>query len=344
MAAMPSLYSKRTTIGIARGVTLFAILSIIVPLDVCGLSMLRVASWNLLAQDYVKAYKYPWTKRNPECVNWEHRKALIVDQLVDTEFKADIVCLQEAQVDLFEDLLSSLSPVYDGVIQNVTRGHNVAAAFLIRKSSNMRIKRIESRSRALIATLHDEENKKNLYICTVHLQADSILDAKNRERSQVGRLKQLKSVLRRINHFCKLEEEKIQEVPILVAGDFNMLRENPLHESLVEGSLAGSPAAHVTLNDAYLEAERHKRCSIPVYRNEGSLDDGTDEKATENDLYLVKTYRGGTILDYIWTSENLKVVDTLLYHPESSCGGSENWPCDDHPSDHVPIGIDVEWC
>ena len=77
----------------------------------------------------MKAYKYPWTKRNPECVNWEHRKALIVDQLVDTEFKADIVCLQEAQVDLFEDLLSSLSPVYDGVIQNVTRGHNVGRFF-----------------------------------------------------------------------------------------------------------------------------------------------------------------------------------------------------------------------
>lgn len=65
---------------------------------------------------------------------------MIVDQLVDTEFKADIVCLQEAQVDLFEDLLSSLSPVYDGVIQNVTRGHNVGRFLdLVSKNGNHKI-------------------------------------------------------------------------------------------------------------------------------------------------------------------------------------------------------------
>ena len=48
-----------------------------------------------------------------------------MDQLLDPQAKADIFCLQEAQVDLFEELLGSVSSVYSGVIQNVTRGHNV---------------------------------------------------------------------------------------------------------------------------------------------------------------------------------------------------------------------------
>ncbi len=214
-------------------------------------------------------------------------------------------------------------------------------AVLIRNSCKLRIKRVESRSRALIATLRDEESKKNLFVCSVHLDADRSLDPKMRAQNQKQRQSQLKSLLKRINYACKLEKEIINEAPILVAGDFNMLRENPLHESLVEGSLTTSPSAFVSLNDAYLEAERHEQCSIPVYR-EWSSDEG-DKKATNTDLHLVKTYKGGAILDYIWTSEKLKVVDTLLCHPKSSIVGSEKWPCDDHPSDHLPIGIDMEW-
>ena len=77
----------------------------------------------------MKEYKYPWTRQTPGCLDWDQRKSLIVDQLLDMEIKADIVCLQEAQIDLFGELLTSLSPIYDGVIQNVTRGHNVGRFF-----------------------------------------------------------------------------------------------------------------------------------------------------------------------------------------------------------------------
>ena len=77
-----------------------------------------------MAQDYAKEYKYPWIQETPGCLEWNHRKSLITEVL-KSQMKADIVCLQEAQVDLFSDLLNSLSSTYDGVIQNVTRGHNV---------------------------------------------------------------------------------------------------------------------------------------------------------------------------------------------------------------------------
>ena len=85
---------------------------------------------NLLAQDYVKEYKYPWTRKTPGCLEWDHRKSLIVDKLLDKKAQMDIVCLQEAQMDSFSDLLKDVSPVFDGVIQNVTRGHNVGECSL----------------------------------------------------------------------------------------------------------------------------------------------------------------------------------------------------------------------
>lgn len=241
-------------------------------------------------------------------------------------------------------------------------------AVLVRNSCNLRIKRVESRSRALIATLHDEEREKNLYVCSVHLNADSGMDLKAREHQQKQRQSQLKSLLKRINYACKLDNQIIKESPILVAGDFNMLRENPLHELLVDGSLTTSPSAFVSLHDAYFEAERHKKDSVPVYRHpEVPVEAGTNGTenalatiaateaatatatataavATKNDRHhLVKTYKGGAILDYIWTSEHVNVVDTLLYHSKSSTVGTEKWPCHDHPSDHLPIGIDLEW-
>lgn len=78
----------------------------------------------------MKEYKYPWTRETPGCLDWDHRKSLIVEKLLDERTKMDIICLQEAQVDLFPDLLSSLSPVFDGVIQNVTNGHNVGTYFI----------------------------------------------------------------------------------------------------------------------------------------------------------------------------------------------------------------------
>lgn len=215
---------------------------------------------------------------------------------------------------------------------------------LIRKSSSVRIKRVESRSRALIVTLEDKENcAANMYVCSVHLDADRSTDSKRREHHQKQRQSQLKSLLKRINFACKLDNQMIKEVPILIAGDFNMLRENPLHKSLVEGSLTTSPNAFVTLYDAYLQAERHKRYSTPAYCDE--LQHGSEKKlkTPNKDQHLVKTYKGGAILDYIYTSEKVKVIDTLLYHPKSSIKGIEFWPNEKHPSDHLPIGIDFEW-
>jgi len=206
---------------------------------------------------------------------------------------------------------------------------------LIRNSSGLIFRRVESRSRALIATLYNRESDKNLYVCSVHLDADKSTDPKKREYHQKQRHSQLTSLLKRINYACKLENQIIHEAPIVIAGDFNMSRDNPLHLSLAEGSLSTSPSAHVLLYDAYMEAERKGRCSVPVYHCESSFN--------KSDLHLVKTYKGGAILDYIWTSEKVKVIDTLLYHPRSLTLGTEKWPCDNHPSDHLPIGIDFEW-
>jgi mRNA deadenylase 3'-5' endonuclease subunit Ccr4 len=244
---------------------------------------------------------------------------------------ADIVCLQEVQVDLFPDFMSKLSATFDGILQNVTAMHNVGTAILVRKDGPFRIKRSESRSRALITVLQDKGNGSLLYVSSVHLDADAARDRQTREYHQRQRESQLKSLLKRLKNHCFLDHINFETVPIIIAGDFNMLRDNPINAALTEGELSLQFPLH--FRDAYLEAEQSNHQSLPLYQNQ---DDSSSH-------FLVKTYGGGAILDYIYVSHQVKVIKTLLYHPSSSSPGIENLPSNDHPSDHLPVGIDFYW-
>ncbi|KAG7352630.1 endonuclease/exonuclease/phosphatase family protein [Nitzschia inconspicua] len=301
---------------------------------VSGLAAIRLTSWNILAQDYVQCSKYPWII-SPEFLNWEHRRERIVHQLLDGEhLKPDVVCLQEVQVDLFPDLMLSLSSTFDGILQNVTETHNVATAILIRKDGPFRIKRAESRSRALISVLQDKSDSNSLlYLSTVHLDADKAWDRQTREYHQRQRENQLKSLLKRLNNQCHLDNKDLKDVPVVIAGDFNVLRNNPINTALAKGELL--PQLPIHLHDVYLEAEANYRPSRPTYPGHKYDNLGIHD--------LVKTYRGGAVLDYIYVSDQVQVVDTLLCHPSSHKVGQEKWPCQDHPSDHLPVGIDFKW-
>jgi mRNA deadenylase 3'-5' endonuclease subunit Ccr4 len=285
---------------------------------------------NILAQDYARPEKYPWVK-DLECLKWEHRRNLIVNHLLDEKVvRADIVCLQEVQRDHFPDLLSNLLPTFGGILQNVSRTHNVGTAILVRKTCPFRIKRVESRSRALIAVLENKYKSNLLYVCAVHLDADKAWDKKTREFHQRQRENQLKSLLKRLEHQCNVDKYDIENAPIIIAGDFNMLRNNPINSALSDGELSQGPC--IQLRDAYLDSERRNRCSLSLY-----------PEKSQSGRNLVKTYRGGAVLDYIFVSNQVQVRNTLLCHPSSSSMGMERWPSKEHPSDHLPVGIDFEW-
>jgi mRNA deadenylase 3'-5' endonuclease subunit Ccr4 len=114
----------------------------IIPPTLGMVVVLRVASWNLLAQEYIGPSKYPLVQSS-EHLEWSYRKQMIVDRLLDDETNATFWCLQEVHVDFFPDLMSSgLDSVYHGLLQNVSQTHNVATAILVRKTSPFQVKRV----------------------------------------------------------------------------------------------------------------------------------------------------------------------------------------------------------
>ncbi|CAJ1936471.1 unnamed protein product [Cylindrotheca closterium] len=337
---------------------------IIISLNVQSSSSLnlRVASWNLLAQCYVKPSKYPYC--DPQHMAWEHRKSLMVQRILHVE--ADIFCLQEVQVDLWPDLYDTIcqhNDGYKGVIQNVTKGHNVGNAILIKKSCGLDFQRCESRSRALIGVLANHKDDRLLYVCNVHLEAGEHQD------DNLQRFYQLKSLFKRLVGQIQLDEPKIKrhdkifldEVPIIMMGDFNMLRTNPLHTFLTQGLLQSPeqlnnlPAFRtIPLADAYLECpnvQEHFMASDVLDGEEesssssGILEDAkeADEQRSNNHQMLQRTYATGFVLDYILFSHSMQVQKTLLLHPMNKNRLRQEWPSADYPSDHLPVAADFEW-
>lgn len=62
--------------------------------------LLRLASWNILANCYVRE---EWYRRcDPEALKWSQRRELLLRKL--TELDADILCLQEVELEAFDFL------------------------------------------------------------------------------------------------------------------------------------------------------------------------------------------------------------------------------------------------
>lgn len=261
-----------------------------------------LVTWNLLAPHFASPSKYPWATDD---LDWSVREPRIVKELMDID--ADIICLQEVQVDLWDHLLSQFSETHQGALQKMERNHPVANAILVRKG--LKISRMESRSRALIAVLMDEKELSSpLYLANVHLEAGYSDEADG------IRFHQVRSLCRRLDHQVNRDAATLDNSPpIVITGDCNTLRGTPLHSFLQTGT-GGGP-----LNDAYLEQP-------PPW--------GPD---------LGMTYRSGHLLDYVWVSDSVHVLRTMPVKEAVASVEQKPWPSAENPSDHIPIGAILSW-
>jgi mRNA deadenylase 3'-5' endonuclease subunit Ccr4 len=265
---------------------------------------LKLATWNVLAPQYAKSYKYPWCA--PQHLDWSHREALVASQIID--LNPDILCLQEVQVDISSALFQRLES-YDAVIQNVTEGHNVAIAILVRKDYPFYVERVESRSRVLLAVLRSKnEPRANFYVASVHLEAGT------KDGNDLQRYHQLKSLFKRLSHHCSMDGMGLSDASIILAGDFNMLRTNNIYDCLVKGEL--------------YHPENNNIKPIPIVNFSDSIP-------------IPMTFARGYALDYIFTSTGISLKSYLPLSPHATVCIPQRWPSKEHPSDHLPIGVEL---
>lgn len=286
----------------------------------------RLITWNLLAPLYAPPNKYP--RIEPSYLDWSYRKSKIVETIFESE--ADLVCLQEVQIDLWEDFQACILPSPDSfvtVIQNVTRQHPVCCVVMA-KSDRWKIVSSESRSRALIVVLEDVTSSyvKRLYLVNVHLEAGYDKEA--------TRLNQAKSLLKRLHHHV---DDNDRNPAIIIAGDFNTWTRASILFSVLTGSLdkdCGSSRTTLTGQfPSHLPNQLKWASLLPL------INVHEKERPT-------LTYAGGSVLDYVWVSprsinivEALSWVPTSPYQSDRELYSPESWPSKDCPSDHVPVGV-----
>jgi mRNA deadenylase 3'-5' endonuclease subunit Ccr4 len=109
----------------------------------------RILSWNLLAPMFAPAEKYKYS--DPDCLPWSYREPRILDRL--KAWNPDIICLQEMQLDLWDDFLAQMEG-YQGVIQKEKSSkRDLPVNAVLVRDGCADIVRTESRSRAFIVVL-----------------------------------------------------------------------------------------------------------------------------------------------------------------------------------------------
>ena len=246
--------------------------------------------------------------------------------------RPEIVCLQEVQINTWhDDLLPHFrSWNYTCILQNVTRHHPVACAILV-QTDVWNVIAVESRSRALIVVLQERHPSLHvvpppplLHVATVHLDARWDQDA--------TRGSQIKSLLKRLEYHLQQEQRTRSTTPssrpmVILAGDFNMLRTNPIYQLLATGT-SDAPTA---ISSSLLPLQ-------DVFCPERRVSSSSKTQT------LCRTFGGGSILDYVWVSPAvLSVQPWIMDERCTSQRPTHNnyyaWPAMDQPSDHLPIGM-----
>jgi mRNA deadenylase 3'-5' endonuclease subunit Ccr4 len=329
-----------------------------------GADSIRVVSWNLLADVYASPKKYPCTSA---CnLNWTTRSTRILQQL--QTINADILCLQEVQLSTWPEFRRECEERLNyqcQIVQNVTQPHPVALVILMRPNLISRIVAVESRSRALLTVLQltrrnnvtysndDSNNPIYLFLANVHLHAGQTALADQQRFYQVQSwLKRMKLQQAR----CGIAAE--DHCNVLVLGDFNCEHDNPLYELLTTGNL--SPAADWwgRTKSAPLIRNALQGPSLPflplvdAYRSSLKASHDNQNNHSQDARHRV-TFRSGGSLDHVFYTPSSRMrVHPLLWlmmgqsyvsDPQSQRHKRRlPWPDDHHPSDHLPIGVDVE--
>lgn len=276
-----------------------------------------IVTWNLLAPQYAVAPKYP--HHNKDYLDWSYRQSLIVDILQQSPTN-DIICLQEVQVDLWEDLQAAFNDTYTTILQQVQQ-HPVVCAVLVRRE-HWNVLHTESRSRALLCILEHRASGVPWYVACVHLEAGAEKDE--------TRWNQLKSLLQRVQHHqSERNDKEVGKSPLVITGDFNLWqsKSHPLYQILATGRIP--QVLPWDTQRIWLESPSWTQL-LPL----------VDVQASQQQ----PTFAGGSILDYIWVSPHIQVGSrwkhgSVVRRRDDEKYPPQAWPSQSVPSDHIPIGV-----
>ncbi|CAB9505867.1 repressible alcohol dehydrogenase transcriptional effector [Seminavis robusta] len=342
---------------------------------------IRLVTWNLLAPVFSHPQKYPWC--SAEALSWPFREKLIVELLQETdadviclqEVQTDLWegFLQHFSQS-YDGILQNVTnqhPVTNAILLKKNKFQVIQQESRSRALILVLDHLIDGETNSG-STDSNKNNNNPLYLANVHLQAGMEDDE--------TRMCQLKSLLKRLNTHSsritaarkstgrkkaqKSSTTKAKSPSCVVVGDFNMLPTNPVYYWLSE---TNSPRHQIEQGNKkhFFFQDGKQKLSKLMFPMNGKHNEilplkdvhiqepppvliqttkSTTEKQHDDDT-IQMTYCGGGRLDYIWTlpSSSIDVVKTMVFHPQAFEKSRQQWPSNEHPSDHLPVGFEFTW-
>lgn len=211
---------------------------------------LRIVTFNILAQAYIKPGRYPHSK--PQALDPEARRRLLISTL--RELDADVYALQEVEVDAFEDILQELGPDdYHGLFEQ-RHGKPDGAALFSRKAC---LRVLESHSlhyqahepkddQCAVIQVFEAEGQK-LAVASTHLRWQP--QSKSR-REHLGR--------RQLIELLDASQSIGPEAAWVLAGDFNANSQSVVLQAALERDWALSCRSQRPWDTTNINGRRRK--------------------------------------------------------------------------------------
>ncbi|XP_066600488.1 uncharacterized protein [Prorops nasuta] len=190
--------------------------------------ILRVLSYNILAQNLLDSHRYLYKDHDRRALPWEIRKPLLLQEILEAQ--ANVICLQEMQEQhLAEFLIPFKEREYKYLYKKRTNDKKDGLLFLYRSDlfnlvDYAKVELFQSKTEVLnrdnvgiIAKLSLKDSPQTqIVVATTHLLY-------NPNRNDV-RLAQVQLLLAEIERFAFIENESegSKYLPIILSGDFNL--------------------------------------------------------------------------------------------------------------------------
>ncbi|KAI8919346.1 Endonuclease/exonuclease/phosphatase [Powellomyces hirtus] len=335
--------------------------------DTKGMYTFTVMCWNILSEKYATQSAYAYTPS--WALNWDYRKDLLLQDILN--YNADIICLQEVQMDQYEDFFrEQLSQVggYEGIFFPKSRARTMpeyerrqvdgCATFWkanklsllekhciefqqiamqkpeLRKTDDVFNRVMIKDNVAAVALLENKETQTRILIANAHLHWDPAY--KDVKLVQTGMLMEeldrLGSKWTKSGKDSSRSGNETNRFPLLVCGDFNSLPDSGVYEYLSRGRV---PQDHEDFGTytygPYTSEGLHHKFSLK------SAYSHTGELEFTN---FTPQFKG--VIDYIWYSTSTLDVSGLLSSIDREytqrCVG---FPNAHHPSDHLPLVVSL---
>jgi len=276
----------------------------------------RLATFNVLVQKFIDEEKYP--NSSSEHKSWPFRWQLFEKTV--TNFRADVLCLQEVQEDLFKShwhpFLNKLG--LEAHFQNKPKWGNVIAF----NPNVFSLQWLDSRSRIMIACLRCLANDHLVYVANVHLIAHP-----ERVEDQTNMIKSLMKQLEKHQKSLNLGPDSFSTI---VCGDFNSSPDQGIYKLFSEGVLRAD-FRDLRTGIAYTSEDVRLPC--------GFTSAYFEHFKAEPAWTMSLQERNTLTLDYIFCSTNR--LDVVLAEEIKCEAMSKNIPDAVAPSDHLPVVAEI---